>query len=113
DGEPELAEAYVYVVEDPAATRLVPRGLDRTHAIVFATGDVAPGTATADYLGGPITAGFHMRHWAVTATPGAGQRAMIDRCIASGALRAACEVRRAYQLAPVPDDDPLLIMVTP
>lgn len=113
DADVELAEAYVFVVEDPAAPRLVPRGLDRTHVVVYATADVADGTQAADYLGGPIAAGYHLRRFVPALTPGPAQRAMIERCVAGGPPRASCEVRRGYQLAAIPDDEPLRIAVSP
>jgi hypothetical protein len=103
----------VFVVEDPAAPRLVPRGLDRVHVLVFATADVAPGTLAADYLGGPVTQGYHLRRFAPAETPAPAQRAMIERCVASGAVRGACEVRRGYQLGTIADDEPLRIVVAP
>jgi len=112
DGEPQLAEGYVFVVTDPAADRLEPRGVDRTHVLVYATDDIAAGTATAEYLGGPISRGYHLRRF-VPGEAGAVQRGMIERCVASGALRATCEVRRAYQLAATDDHDSLRIAVTP
>ena len=112
DGEPQLAEAYVFVVADPAADRLAPRGVDRVHALVFAADDIGAGSATADYLGGPISRGYHLRRF-VAGQGGSAQQARIERCVAGGAPRDACEVRRAYQLAATDDHDPLRIAVTP
>lgn len=108
----ELAEAYVFVVEDPEAERPVARGLDRAHAVVFASADVAADSPAADYLGGPLAAGYHLRRYTTNA-PAAAQLVMIDRCIASGATAAACKARRAYQLAQAGDDEALRIVVTP
>jgi hypothetical protein len=105
-----LAEAYVYVVAD--AAQLAPRGSDRGHVLVFASADVADGTLSADYLGGPISAGYHLRRFAA-GTPGTAQAQLIERCVAGGAARDACTTRRSYQLAPIGDDDPLRIVVTP
>ena len=113
DSDVELAEAYVFVVEDPDAMRPIPHGLDRGHALVYASADVAPDTQAADYLGGPVTAGYHLRRFAANAEPAGAQRTMIDRCVASGASAVACGARRAYQLAAASDDDPLRIVVTP
>ena len=113
DSPVEIAEAYVYVVGDLGAARPSPRGLDRTHVLVYATGDVAAGTLAADYLGGPVTAGYHLRTFGEVATPGAAQQTMIDRCAASGSTRAACGVRRGYQLRETADDDYLRIVVSP
>src|SRR5258707_15889615 len=42
-GGAQLAEAYIFVVANPAAAQLVPRGLDRSHVLVYASADVAPG----------------------------------------------------------------------
>lgn len=107
----ELAEAYVYVVDDPGAELPVPRGLARTHVLVYASADVEPGTEAADYLGGPLPAGYHLRRFSRT-PPGAAQQQMIDRCAATAA-RAACVARRGYQLAPAADDEHVRIVVTP
>lgn len=112
DSDVELAEAYVFVVDDPDAPRPVARGLDRAHALVYASGDVVAGTQAADYLGGPISAGYHLRRY-IGGEPGAAQRTMIDRCIASGAGAPACTARRGYQLADAADDARLRIVVTP
>lgn len=111
DGEPALAEAYVYVVSDTSSPVPAARGLDRAHVLIYASAAVAAGTLAADYLGGPVAAGYHLRRFVPATAPGAAQRAMIDRCAASGAERTACEVRRAYQLAPAGDADPLRITV--
>jgi hypothetical protein len=112
DADVELAEAYVYVVADAGAARVRPRGADRAHALVFASADVAAGTLAADYLGGPMAAGYHLRRYASATTPGSAQAALVERC-AAVAPRDACVIRRAYQLAPIGDDDPLRIEVTP
>jgi hypothetical protein len=109
---PQLAEAYVFFVADPSASRLVPLGSDRAHALIFAAADVAAGTSAADYLGGPVSAGYHLRQFAPVATPGTAQATMIDRCVSSGAAPDACQIRRAYALSPIGDDDPLRIVVS-
>ena len=109
----ELAEAYVYVVADVKATPLVPRGSDRVHVLVWAGADVAAGTAAADYLGGPVAAGYHLRRFAPATLPGAAQSALIEQCVTGGAARSACTARRSYQLGAIADDDPLRIAVTP
>ena len=111
DGGPSLGEAYIYVVQDPHAAQLVPLGLERTHVLVYADGDVAPGSLAADYLGEPLTAGYHLRRFSPVTTPGTAQQALIDRCTANGDPVAACRVRRGYQLQPIADDDPLQIAV--
>ncbi len=112
DSPVEIAEAYVYVVGDPASPRPIPRGLDRSHALIYATGDVVAGTLAADYLGGPVTAGYHLRKFGGVATPALAQQQMIDRCAVT-APRPACAVRRGYQLRDTPDDDYLRIVVSP
>jgi len=38
-------------------------GADRTHALIYTSADVAAGTLAAMYLGGPVTAGFHLRRY--------------------------------------------------
>ena len=113
DSSVAIAEGYVYVVADAAATHLVTAGADRSHVVVYATADVAAGTLAADYLGGPITAGYHLRHFAAATTTGTAQAQLLERCVTSGAARKACEARRQYQLAPIADDDPLRIAVSP
>jgi hypothetical protein len=107
----ELAEAYVYLVADATAAQPQPEGLDRGHALVWTATDVADGSLAADYLGGAVTAGYHLRTFAATATPGTAQQQLIARCDSSGAIAAACSARRAYQLAPAGDTDPLVIEV--
>ena len=109
----ELAEAYVYVVTDATAPRPQPRGSDRVHALVWATTDVADGSLAADYLGGAVAAGYHLRQFTASTTPGAAQQQMIARCTGAGEPAAACTARRAYQLAPIADNDPLLVDVLP
>ena len=106
----ELAEAYVHVVEDPDAARPVARGLARTHVLVYASADVDAGTQAAEYLGGPMSAGYHLRRF-VPAEPTVAQQIMIDRC-AEISPRAACAKRRAYQLHAAADDEHLRIVVT-
>lgn len=112
DADVELAEAFVLLV-DGAAPRPVSHGIVRDRVVVFATADVAEGTQAADYLGGPISAGYHLRRLVQATPPGAAQLLMIERCIAAGSSRAACETRRGYQLAPVDDTTPVRIVVTP
>jgi hypothetical protein len=106
-----IAEAYVYLVGDVHAPRATPLGSDRTHVLVWASADVAAGTAAADYLGGRMTAGYHLRRFQPVATVGAAQAALIDACAATGARHAACAIRRAYQLQPITDADHLRIEV--
>lgn len=108
----ELAEAYVHAIVDPAAARPEPRGLARTHVLVFASSDVPAGSGAAAYLGGPLAAGYHLRAYVATETPRA-QQSLIDRCVFAGWSRRACEVRRAYDLAPAADDASLIIEVMP
>lgn len=109
----ELAEAYIYVVSDVGAPRRTTRGTDRTHVLVWASGDVAAGSRAADYLGGAMTAGYHLRRFEPVHAVGPAQAQLIERCVASGAIRSACETRRAYQLHDISDGDPLQIAVSP
>ena len=81
------AEAYIYVVGDVGAPRRTTRGTDRTHVLVWASRDVGAGTRAADYLGGPLTAGYHLRRFEPVAGVGQAQAQLIERCVASGALR--------------------------
>lgn len=108
----QLAEAYIYVVGDLAAPRRTTRGTDRSHVLVWASADIADGTRAAEYLGGPITAGYHLRRFLPTHVVGVLQHALIDRCVQSGALESACATRRAYQLEAVDDADALRISVS-
>jgi hypothetical protein len=104
----ELAEAYVDLVADASVPRPQPCGRDRGHALVYASEDVPAGSLAADYLGGPVAAGYHLRSYAATTTPGAAQQQMIARCTDWGAA-AACQTQRAYQLGTANDTDPLVI----
>lgn len=106
----ELAEAYLYVVE--TAVRPVPRGSERGHALIWASADVPAGSTSASYLGGPVTAGYHLRAFETTGA-GSAQAQMIDRCVAGGALPRQCETRRAYQLGEADDRARLAITVSP
>jgi hypothetical protein len=108
----QLAEAYIYVVGDLADPRKTTRGTDRGHVLVWASADVADGSRAADYLGGPMTAGYHLRRFEPTHQIGVAQAALIDRCVQSGALESACATRRAYQLRPADDADSLRIVVS-
>jgi hypothetical protein len=112
-GEPQLAEAYVYVVADVKAPRQSPRGMDREHVLVWASADVTAGSPSADYLGGPMTAGYHLRRFQPMAAVAPAQRSLIERCVANGAARGACETRRAYQLEAITDEANLSIEVSP
>ena len=109
----ELAEAYVYLVTDAGAARPQPRGVDRGHALVWASDEVPAGSLSADYLGGAVTAGYHVRAFAAITTPGAAQQQMIGRCTSAGATASACAARRGYQLGSASDVEPLVIEVTP
>ena len=111
-GDGAIAEAYVFLVADPSATPLVPRGVDRRHALVWTASDIADGTPTAAYLGGATTAGYHLRHFSSQPVPPPQQQALLSRCVTGGADPAACQARRAYALGTIADDDPLVIVVT-
>jgi len=108
-----LAEAYVYVVGDVNAPRTTTRGMDRDHVLVWAAGDVEAGSPEAEYVGGPMTAGYHLRRFQPVAVVAKAQAMLIERCVAGGGLRAACETRRAYQLEAITDAAPLRIEVSP
>lgn len=112
DSDVELAEAFVLLVDDSVGDRPVPHGISRDRVLVFATGDVRAGTKAADYLGGPMTAGYHLRKLG-HGTLGPAQQLMIDRCVAAGSTIAACAARRDYQLEAADDTGPVRIVVTP
>ena len=84
-----------------------------SHVLVWASGDVAAGTRAADYLGGPIAAGYHLRRFEpVQPRRGAGA--------ADRSLRRERRVRAGVRDAPrlsaragISDDDPLTIAVSP
>jgi len=109
-----VAEAYIYVVRDATSshpTKLL--GTDRTHALIYAATDIADGTDAAAYLGGPVTAGFHLRRFVAMDAPPPAQTAAIQRCVAHGSSGPACTARRAYQLAATGDDEPLRVVLWP
>ncbi len=108
-----LAEAYIYVVADVAEPRVTTRGMDRDHVLVWAAADIDAGTPAADYLGGAMAAGYHLRRFQPASEVPAAQRQLIERCVEGGALRPACETRRAYRLEPITDAAPLRIEVSP
>ena len=93
----------------PVTTSEFDLGLDPTHVLIYSAGDVAGGSA-ADYLGGDVTPGYHLRLFTTTPTPGAAQRELIERCVANTGDRVACEARRAYRLDPIPDATALRII---
>ena len=110
DGGPALGEAYVHVVTGvPISTSELDLGLDLDHVVVFAERDVVDGDA-AGYLGGPVTAGYHLRRFTATATVGPAQRQLIERCVTATGERASCEARRGYRLAP--EDDAAALRIT-
>jgi hypothetical protein len=111
DGGPRLGEAYLHVVSQvPVASSDFDLGLDPVHVVVYADADVVGGAA-ADYLGGDVTAGYHLRRFAATAEPGAAQRQLIARCAANTADPDACAARRAYRLDPIDDETALRIIL--
>jgi hypothetical protein len=106
---PVLAEAYLHVVlANPVAPTDQDLGVEAAHVVIHADRDVDGGDA-ADYLGGPVAAGYHLRRFTTTDQPGAAQRALIDRCVARTGDRPACTAGRAYQLGAVDDAEPLRI----
>jgi hypothetical protein len=111
DGGPRLGEAYLHVVSHlPVTLSDFDLGLDPVHVIIYADGDTAGGQA-ADYLGGEVSAGYHLRRFTPTGEPGAAQRALIARCVANTGDADGCAVRRAYRLEPIPDDSALRIVL--
>jgi hypothetical protein len=111
DGTP-LAECYVFVIEgEPVDHPTQFLGADRTHALIYAAGDVAPGTPAAAYLGGPVSAGYHLRTFAPVDTPSPEQAELIARCVAHGDPPDACAARRGYRLGAALDDEPLRIVL--
>jgi hypothetical protein len=111
DGDVELAEAYVFIVAEHDAAHPTARGLDRGHALIWASADVFAGSLAADYLGGPVTAGYHLRRFVFVSEPALAQRTMIERCaVASPAT--ACSTRRGYALVAAADDEQLRIVVS-
>jgi hypothetical protein len=106
----DIAEAYVFVVANTGSDHVTPLGGERTHAVVWASADVPTGSLAADYLGGPVSAGYHLRTFVPIATVGAAQAQMIERCAGD---KRACEVRRAYQLSVSGDHDRLSVAVSP
>ena len=111
DGGPRLGEAYLHVVTHvPVTTTEFDLGLDPVHVVVYADGDVAGGAAS-DYLGGDVTAGYHLRRFTVTTEAGAAQRELIARCVANTGDQDACAARRAYRLDPVGDATALRIVL--
>jgi len=112
DGVP-LAECYVYVVADDTDTRQF-LGTDRTHALVWAAGDVADGTPAAAYLGGAVTAGYHLRRYNASTQMSTQQQTLVDRCTARGEPADACAARHRYQLTPpISEDESLRIVLWP
>lgn len=112
DSPVAIAEAYVFVVADPQAPRPIARGVDRTHVLVYATGDVEAGTLAADYLGGPLRAGYHLRRFTPVTAVTPAQAQMIERC-ATTSLASACSARRSYALVAADDGEQLRIVVAP
>jgi hypothetical protein len=111
DGGPRLGEAYLHVVSHvPVTSPGFDLGMDPVHVVVYVDGDVAGGAAS-DYLGGDLTAGYHLRRFAATGEPGAAQRELIARCAANTGDRDACAVRRAYRLDPIADETALRILL--
>jgi len=108
-----LAECYVYVVADDTDTRQF-LGADRTHALVWTAGDVSAGTAAAAYLGGAVTAGYHLRRYTTSPQMSPEQQTLVDRCTERGEPVDACAARHHYQLTPpIAEDEPLRIVLWP
>jgi hypothetical protein len=108
-----VAEAYIFVVGDVGEahpTRLL--GAERAHALIYAPSDIAAGSATGGYLGGAVSAGYHLRRYVGTSDPPPAQAEALARCMTTGPAD-ACKARRAYQLAATGDDEPLRIVLWP
>ena len=108
-----IAEAYVFVVGDVGEahpTKLL--GADRAHALIYAPGDIADGSAAAAYLGGAVSAGYHVRRYTGADTPPPAQAEPVAQCLKHDPVD-ACKVRRSYQLAATGDDEPLRIVLWP
>lgn len=110
DGGPRLGEAYLHVVSHvPVTTAEFDFGSDPTHALIYADRDVVGGAAS-EYLGGDVTAGYHLRQFTITTELTAAQNELITRCVANTGDRIACAARRGYRLDAVDDDVPLRLV---
>ena len=112
DHGPGIAEAYIHVVvAAPIENTQYDLGQDQTHVLIYAKEDVDDGDA-ADYLGGPVPAGYHLRTFTATTMPGEAQQQLIEHCIDDTGDIASCTARREYQLGPAFDGALLDVMVT-
>jgi hypothetical protein len=115
DGESaEIAEGYVFLLAPgsgaaPGRGDFVGTALDV--AVVYVSGEVQPGSLTAEYLGGVRAAGYHLLEWRATAELSAPQSQLTARCaaemVAAGTLSAdaaqiACRRPRLYRLTDTP-----------
>src|SRR5262245_1600438 len=76
-----VAEAYIFVVGDIGEahpTRLL--GADRAHALIYAPSDINDGSAAAAYLGGAVSAGYHVRRYTGADAPPPAQAEAVTRC---------------------------------
>ena len=95
-GEPaRIAEGTLFVTH---GDRIVGEALDV--ALVYSDGDVAAGGLAANYLGGAVAPGFHLRDVRPTANLTPAQADLALRC----GDTEACEQPRLYRLVPVEDD---------
>jgi hypothetical protein len=95
-GEPaRIAEATLFVTH---GDKVVGEALDI--ALVYVDADVAAGSMAANYLGGAVASGFHLRDVRPTANLTPAQADLALRC----GDTAACEQPRLYRLVPIPDD---------
>jgi len=93
-GEPTIAEGYLHIVASDSATAPQPGDIvatDYDHALVYVSAPLPPVSAASAYLGGVITAGFHVmtRTPVDSLTPAA--QLMVQRCVESAPLLSRAE----------------------
>jgi hypothetical protein len=111
--EPAIAEGYLHIVK-PTTGEMARAddflATEYEHTLIYVSGELPPGGATAMYLGDALAPGFHIatRTAVVALTP--LQQAMVERCVAHAPgvppeqARASCTAQRLYRLDPSPDD---------
>jgi hypothetical protein len=119
-GEPAIAEAYLHIVKPDTASMARADDFlatDYEHALIYVTGELSQGGATALYLGmaGAVAPGFHVvTRSSVDVEHGEmlrpSQQALAERCVAlaptgpPGRAHDSCFEQRRYRLDPTPDD---------
>jgi hypothetical protein len=103
-----IAEGYLYLVRAGAEPPIETRDFSATavdFVLVYVDGDVAPGSLTADYLGGVLAPGYHLRDWRATLDLSPAQAYFGARCADAvsdaGAVDGqveACRAKRRYRL---------------